>query len=191
VIPPKTTTGTLRRLVPADAPEYRELMLQAYAQHPDAFTSSAEERAALPLSWWQARLSAAPDAHDLVVGAWDDEMLVGAAGVSFEPRVKGRHKATLFGLYVLPAFRHAGWGARIVEAGLAAARARDGVKLMQLTVTGGNAAARALYERAGFVAFGVEPFAVAVDGGYVDKVHMWCDLGLGLPATARDRGRSP
>ncbi len=33
---------TLRRLVPAAASEYRALMLEAYEQHPEAFTSRIE-----------------------------------------------------------------------------------------------------------------------------------------------------
>jgi len=45
--------------------------------------------------------------------------------------------------------------------------------VVQLTVSDVNAAARALYEGCGFTAFGVEPMAVALGDGYVDKVHMW------------------
>jgi ribosomal protein S18 acetylase RimI-like enzyme len=48
--------------------------------------------------------------------------------------------------------------------------------LVQLTVTQGNDGAQGLYERMGFEAFGVEPYAVAVGQRYVSKVHMWCDL---------------
>ncbi|MET0544659.1 MAG: GNAT family N-acetyltransferase [Variovorax sp.] len=168
---------TVRRLLPTDAPAYRALMLEAYARHPDAFTSSAAERAVLPLSWWEARLSMAPAASELVFGAFDEAArLAGAAGLSFEPREKARHKAHLFGMYVASAGRRRGFGRALVDAALDAARARDGVELVQLTVTEGNAPAQALYERRGFVAFGVEPMAVKVDRDYVAKVHMWCRL---------------
>jgi ribosomal protein S18 acetylase RimI-like enzyme len=169
---------SIRRLRPADAQDYRALMLEAYERHPAAFTSSAEERGALPLSWWEARLAEAPDAPDLVLGGFAGATLAGAAGMSFETRVKARHKATLFGMYVQPAFRQLGLGAQLVAAALASARERDGVGLVQLTVTSGNRNAQALYERAGFLPFGIEPYAVAVAGGYVSKVHMWCNLGL-------------
>jgi len=166
----------VRRLVPADAPVYRALMLQAYEHHPDAFTSSLAERAAMPLSFWESRLAAGSAPRELVVGVFRDEALAGAAGMEFESREKARHKATLFGMFVLPGFRGGKLGRTLVEAALAAARARPGVRIVQLTVTEGNDAARRLYERFGFVAFGVEPYAVAVRGGYVSKVHMWCDL---------------
>ena len=169
---------TVRRLQPDDADAYRALMLDAYARHPDAFTSSAAERAALPLSWWHGRLDAAPFATEIVFGALDGEggALVGATGLSFEAREKARHKAQLFGMVVLASHRAHGVGAALVEAALAEARSRAGVRLVQLTVTQGNAGAERLYQRFGFVPFGVEPMAVAVGEGYVAKVHMWCDL---------------
>lgn len=169
---------TLRQLNPSDAPVYRALMLEAYALHPDAFTSAPEERAALPLSWWEARLGDGPHAAEQVFGAFQDGQLAGVAGLSFEQREKVRHKASLFGMYVPAAYRGRGLGRRLVHAVLAGARARPGVRLVQLTVTEGNASAQALYESCGFTAFGVEPFAVAVDGGFVSKVHMWCNMGV-------------
>jgi ribosomal protein S18 acetylase RimI-like enzyme len=164
---------TIRRLAPPDAPAYRDLMLEAYERHPDAFTSSAGERAALPLSWWEARLDPSPAAGQLVLGAFDGERLAGAAGLSFESREKSRHKASLFGMYVAPAARQGGFGRRLVEAVLDHAARRDGVRLVQLTVTQGNAAAQALYEQCGFTTFGVEPCAIALDGVFLSKIHMW------------------
>ena len=163
----------IRRLVPADASEYRSLMLEAYGAHPDAFTSSVAERSALPMSWWEKRLSADPAASDIVVGAFEDGTLAGVAGISFETREKARHKSTLFGMYVPPRFLQAGLGRKLVDAVIAEAQARSGVKVIQLTVTHGNDAAQSLYERCGFASFGVEPMAIAVGDAFLAKVHMW------------------
>jgi RimJ/RimL family protein N-acetyltransferase len=164
------------RLTPGDAKPYRALMLEAYAQHLDAFTSSVAEREALPLSWWQARLSAAPDAKEVVFGAFHSGVLVGAVGLSFDAREKALHKATLFGMVVSAAQRRLGLGQRLVTAALDCARSRPGVRLVQLTVTQGNVQAQTLYARNGFVEFGVEPYAVAVGQEFVSKVHMWRKL---------------
>ena len=163
-------------LTPDHASQYRQLMLQAYANHPDAFTSTREERAALPLSWWRERLSSDSKSAEVVIAGWDGDEMVGVAGISFAQRQRESHKSTLFGMYVAPHARGAGLGRELVDAIVALARQRAGVRLIKLTVTQGNESARRLYDACGFVTFGVEPNAVAVDDGYVDKAHMWCDL---------------
>lgn len=168
----------IQQLKPVHAVAYRALMLDAYAHHPDAFTSTAAEREALPLAWWQARLSVDPHAAEVVLGAFVGDTLAGVAGLTFEQRDKARHKATLFGMFVSPAYRGAGFGRLLVRSALALARQRPGVRQVLLTVTQGNATAQRLYERCGFVAFGIEPRAVALGEGFVNKVHMLCDLGL-------------
>ena len=167
---------TIRPLGVADVIAYRDLMLEAYEAHPDAFTSSAAERAALPLAWWERRLGADSDGNEVVVGAFDGAALAGVAGLSFERREKAKHKATLFGMYVPDARRQQGIGRSLVLGVLAQARARPGMRVVHLTVTQGNTAAEALYEQCGFVRFGIEPFAIAVAGRFLSKVHMWCDL---------------
>lgn len=168
---------TIRRLGVGDVPQYRQLMLEGYERHPEAFTSSVGERAALPASWWEARVGEAALPPSVVFGAFDEDRMVGVAGVSFETREKARHKATLFGMYVPPQFRHRGIGRRLVIAVLDHARSRPGVRLVQLTVTDINAEARTLYERCGFIEFGIEPIAVALGPSFVSNVHMWCDVG--------------
>jgi GNAT superfamily N-acetyltransferase len=167
------------RLTPQHAGEYRALMLEAYRLHPDAFTSTAAEREGLPLTWWQERLNEEPDTAQVVLGAWHEGRLRGVAGISFAARTRERHKAALFGMYVTGGYRRRGMGDRLVAAALACARARHGIRLVQLTATQGNAAALALYERHGFVTFGVEPEAVAVGGTFLGKVHLWCRLNAG------------
>ena len=173
----------VRRLAPADAPAYRALMLDAYARHPEAFTSTVAEREPLPLAWWEARLPEGDSPGSLTVGAFDaNGALVGAAGLLFETRERWRHKATLFGMVVAPAARGTGLGRALVDALLAAARARAGLRTVQLTVTQGNAAAQRLYEAAGFRVFGIEPLAVAHGDGFLDKLHMACDLQAPRPS---------
>jgi len=168
----------VRQLNAADAQAYRAVMLDAYATHPSAFTSTVEERAALPLGWWMQRLGADNDGGESIVyGAFDDcGALVGAAGLSFETRQRTSHKATLFGMSVTASARRAGFGRRLVLALLDHARARGHLRLVQLTVTEGNEAAQKLYEDCGFRVFGTEPLAIAVGDALLAKVHMWCDL---------------
>ena len=163
----------LRRLLPIDAEEYRALMLEAYQNHPDSFTSSVEERAALPIDWWYDRLS--PDIHasEIVFGAFLEDKLVGVVGIAFSQRQKTCHKSTLFGMYVKSENRQQGIGRKLMGIAIETAASRQGVMIMQLTVTIGNYYAQKLYESQGFVLFGIEPYAVVVKNGYASKGHMW------------------
>lgn len=163
----------IRTLGADDAEAYRALMLEAYGAYPQAFTSSVAERALMPLRWWQKRLD---NPLDRLLGAFDGDALAGIVGLAFEPREKARHKVTLFGMYVNEAYQQNGVGRQLVEAALTEARRHSRLKLIQLTVTAGNDAAFALYQRCGFIQYGLEPLAVRVGEEYFDKIHMWREL---------------
>jgi RimJ/RimL family protein N-acetyltransferase len=163
----------IRRLVPDDAPAYRTLMLGAYRDHPDAFTSTFEERAAQPADWWAWRLAPDACADQRVFGALEGGALLGVAGWQREPRVRSRHRAELFGMMVAAPARGGGIGRALVEAILADLRATAGMVAVRLTVTDGNRAAERLYARCGFVRCGLEPMAVRVGDHFLDKAVMW------------------
>ncbi|MFN7643714.1 MAG: GNAT family N-acetyltransferase [Burkholderiales bacterium] len=175
---------TVRRLVSDDAPAYRALMLDAYREHPDAFTSSAEERAAQPTDWWAWRLAPGDAVAQRVFGAFDAGGLVGAAGWSRGERAKVGHRAELFGMAVVAAARGRGAGRALVGAVIADARAA-GALTMALTVTDGNGAAERLYARCGFVRIGLEPMAVRVGETFVAKATLWRRLDEGDPESGR------
>lgn len=169
-------------LVAADAPRYRELMLEAYEQAADAFTSTAAERAAEPLAWWVERI-ASPSGRTQCFGAFDGDALVGTVALEYSTRPKTRHAALVIGMYVRPAARRRGAGALLMHAAIAAARARPGLRQLRLTVTQGNDAAVRLYQSLGFRAWGVEPMAIHTPSGDLGKVHMTRPL-----ADEADRG---
>jgi ribosomal protein S18 acetylase RimI-like enzyme len=165
----------IQRLVPADAVQYRELMLEAYELAADAFTSTAQERALEPLSWWQRRIASA-EGLSQALGAFDDAAdgapLVGTVTVEYSAKPKTRHNAVLIGMYVRAAHRGQGVARALVQAALAAAASRAHVQGLRLTVTEGNAPAIGLYESVGFEAWGTEPLAIQTASGFKGKVHM-------------------
>ena len=69
----------------SDAPQYRELMLYAYAAAPDAFTSTPEERSAEPESWWVKRI-ADPSGQSAAFGAIHEGRLVGTVTIEFSTK---------------------------------------------------------------------------------------------------------
>ena len=163
------------RLAPSDAGRYRALMLHAYEVAGDAFTSTPDERAAEPESWWVRRI-ADPKGLSIAFGAFIEGDLAGTVTIEFAAKPKTRHKAHLIGMFVSEALRGQGAGRALVQAALDAAASRPEVRVVTLTVTEGNAAAIGLYESCGFRTFGIEPMAIATPDGFKSKVHMWLAL---------------
>ena len=158
----------VRRLTQADASAYRAVRLRALREHPEAFTSDADEEASQPLDVMAQRLG---HPERKVWGAFAADALMGTIGLDREHRVKNRHKATVVGMYVATEYAGKGAGRALINTLLADARA-TGLELLVLTVTEGNDTAQRLYARCGFKVFGVLPRAIRVGGRYYAKVHM-------------------
>lgn len=163
----------IRRLEISDAPVYRELRLRGLRDHPDAFTSSFEEENLRSLAETEKRLS--PTSDTVMWGAYVEGSLAGVVGMTRETRLKNQHKATLVAMYVAPEYGGQGLGLALVNTVVQTAKT-SGVELLVLTVTDTNRQAAALYARAGFASFGVEPDAIRVNGVPFGKQHMYLQL---------------
>jgi RimJ/RimL family protein N-acetyltransferase len=155
----------IRRLMPADAPLFREIRLEALQQAPEAFGSSFEQECSQSLAQFEAILTKAD-----VFGAFREADLLGMAGYRRQDGAKRAHKGFLWGMYVRASARGTGVAKPLVEAVLAHARER--VELVQLSVVKENEAAQRLYRRCGFVAYGHEVHALKQNGRYYDEVLM-------------------
>jgi ribosomal protein S18 acetylase RimI-like enzyme len=159
----------VRRLTPADAALYREIRLEGLQCDPEAFGSTFEAENTRPLTFFSERLGGSA-----MFGAFHDSELVGIAGLLMREGRKEAHKALLVGMYVRPSARKAGVGRRLVETIIEFARHR--VELVQLAVVSNNQPARRLYERLGFLEYGLEKKALKQDDHYYDEVLMVKDL---------------
>ena len=163
---------SVRRLRGADAAAYQALRLEGLRESPDAFGRTLAEEADRSLAGVAAML----DRH-AVFGAPRGADLVGIAGLVFNDSARRAHKATLFGMYVCAGARGHGVAAALIDAIVAEARGR--VEEVQLTVGAANIAARQLYERAGFRAYGFERRALQLDGVFSDEMLMALPTGGG------------
>lgn len=150
-------------------------MLEAYEQAPDAFTSTAEDRAAEPDSFWVKRI-ADPSGLNVAVGAFNGTELVGTVALELSRKAKTRHKGLVIGMYVIPRARGTGAAKTLIQFLITHASTLPGLKTLTLTVTDGNQPAIKLYRSAGFQEFGVEPMAILTPSGYKAKVYMWLPL---------------
>jgi len=159
----------IRRLTPADASLFRDIRLEGLRCNPEAFGSTFEAENVRPLAFFSERLGGSA-----AFGAFHGTELVGIAGLLIREGQKEVHKGLLVGMYVRPSARKAGVGRRLVETIVEFARHR--VELVQLSVVSENEQARRLYERLGFVEYGLEKNALKQDGRYYDEVLMAKDL---------------
>jgi ribosomal protein S18 acetylase RimI-like enzyme len=155
----------VRRLMPDDAGQYREIRLEALQLSSEAFGSTFEHEGSQSLGYFQEALTKAD-----VFGAFLETDLVGVAGFRAQAGAKQAHKGLLWGMYVRPSARGTGAGKSLVKAVLDHARER--VELVQLTVVSENEAAQRLYRSCGFVAYGHEVHSLKQGGRYYDELLM-------------------
>ena len=162
------TRFTIRALEKGDAADYQALRLRSLREEPNAFEASAEEEAKLTVEQVPGHFGFGADATDsFVLGGFVNGVLVGIAGCSRDDPPRRRHRALLWGMYVLPDFRGRGIGRALVEETIGRVRAWRDVELLRLGVIESNGNARALYESCGFESVWREPQAYKLGDGYL------------------------
>ncbi|HEY0143439.1 MAG TPA: GNAT family N-acetyltransferase [Thermoanaerobaculia bacterium] len=159
----------IRPLTADDVEAYRRLRAESLREAPLAFAASPDDDAATQPDALRQSLANAPGW--MLFGAFDGQQLVGAAGLLRETRQKAKHRAHLWGMYVTPSARGRGIGAMLLDAAVQHARA-IGIEWLHLGVTTAAPEAQRLYERAGFVRWGIEPDALRHQGTSVDDLRM-------------------
>jgi ribosomal protein S18 acetylase RimI-like enzyme len=157
---------TVRRLRGDDVEAYRAIRLEALEiAPPEAFASTLAREQAFSRENFIHRLESG-----CALGAFVGDALVGIVGLVVAAGEKERHKGTLVGMYVRESARGRGAGQALIEALLAVAI--EEVEQVNLVVSASNVAARRLYERCGFGAYGLEKRSLKYRGQYFDDVLM-------------------
>jgi GNAT superfamily N-acetyltransferase len=162
----------VRRLDPDDLRAYKALRDEMLRAHPDAFTSDAAGERLKPPHAYLGRLGLdRPEGGHFLLGAFAASGLIGALGCDRDGRPKVRHLAQVVGMMVRAEWRGKGVATALLQMCIEEARAA-GVETLTLSVTAGNHSAERLYERAGFVRYGLLPDAVRESGRSHDKALM-------------------
>jgi RimJ/RimL family protein N-acetyltransferase len=164
------TPSPIRPLTDADLDAYMALRRQSLLDSPLAFSASPSDDFAASRDALAQQLRRAPDW--MLLGAFVDEVLAGAAGLIRDRHRKAAHRMHLWGMYVAPPHRHRGLGAALLTATLAHARTLPEVAWIHLGVTSAAPEARRLYERAGFTVWGTQRDALRHEGHVADEHHM-------------------
>lgn len=98
-----------------------------------------------------------------------DGKIAGTGQVSFNTRIKTRHKAGI-GIALLKEYWGLGIGSAIFTEIIKSAQSRDGVELLELEVIEGNERAIALYKKFGFETVAEIPDAIRLKDGRMLKL---------------------
>jgi RimJ/RimL family protein N-acetyltransferase len=167
--PQLATSTAFRVLQPGDFEDFQRLRADAVVRHPQAYSASPGEDSAPDEDAARARLLPTPDHR--IVGAFRLGAMVGMLGLArLRPR-KLAHRANLWGAYVAPDLRGQGIGRSLLRLVLAEALRRPDLRQLNASVYSDSAAARQLFQGAGFKCWGLARQAAKVDGVYVDEEH--------------------
>lgn len=155
----------VKALPPERWREARELRLQALKTDPIAFGSSYEEEESLAEAEWQSRMKNA-------LFAVSDDKPVGTITYVFSDRVKTKHIARIFGVYVDPNYRGRGFGKKLLRNALELIQKNKGVVKIQLMVNQDQDAAVELYKDMGFVIVGQIKKEIKVGEQFYDELIM-------------------
>ena len=160
-------------LHPSRWQEAKRLRLEALRQDPAAFASSYEEAQIYADEVWMSRLTAA-FARDgsMTLYAESEGKLLGMAGAAWSSRLKFRHVAEVYGVYVSPAMRGRGVGTKLISALLDELAAQPRIEKVKLSVTSSHEAAVRLYQGLGFEIVGTAKGELKVAGKYHDLHYM-------------------
>lgn len=158
-----------RRLVAGDGQKYKDIRLKALKNSPEAFGSTYEKEAIRSVDEFESRVETG-----CVFAAFVNDNPIGMAGFYQQTGSKMEHKGVLWGMYVDVEYRQSGVGFELVMSVLD--QAKGLVDLVTLAVVSNNASAVGLYEKAGFVSYGVEPRALKVGDDYLSETLMLRDL---------------
>jgi ribosomal protein S18 acetylase RimI-like enzyme len=156
----------IRRLNGGDAESYRALRHEALLKNPEAFGSSYEDEKGNEASHYRQRLD---NKLTYTFGAFEEGQLVGVVTLVPEGKVKLKHRANIFAMYVTSSQRGRGIGKALVKTAIQQAQELNIVEQIHLTVTSSNEPAKKLYAFLGFKAYGVEKNALRIDGTYYDE----------------------
>lgn len=166
----------IRRLTKDDASSFWELRFKALREDGDAFGATYEEEVSKPLDNLIVRfnneyIEAKED--NFILGAFNEEnKMIGVIGLHRERRIKLRHKATIWGMYVSKEYRKKRFGKLLLFEVLNIAKSMEGLEQLNLCVVSSNIKAKNLYESMNFETYAIEKNAIKFDNKYFDEEYM-------------------
>ncbi len=160
-----------RRLTKVDTKEYRAIRLECLKNYPLNFGSDFEEENEKPkLGYEEFIEQQSPD--KFIIGAFDNEKLIGICGFFRELKRKNRHIGLIIQMHVKPEYANKGIGFNLLRAMAEEAFKLEGIEQLTLGVVSTNISANKIYEKLGFREYGVHKNHFKEGDTYFDQRFM-------------------
>lgn len=161
----------LRLLIENDWRSFKELRLQGLKETPKSYMHIYDEEVSRPNQYHVNFIE-----NNYIVGAFDDscmpEVLVGFAIMSLHGAIKQRHKCTIWGAYVKPAYRSKGIG-KEMRLFLFNEAKTLGMSHCISAIVDDNPASLAMHEGVGYEKMYVEKNGIHHrDGSFSNVIHL-------------------
>ena len=123
---------------------YKEIRLEALKNDSIAFGSSYEEEVDRDEIIWRSRVK------EVLFAFTPEKRIVGLIAFLFNNRIKTKHRADIYSVYVRPKYRRSGVGKKLLREALRLIKLNDDIKKVDLTVNPLQTSAISLYESFGF-----------------------------------------
>ena len=171
-----TQLYSIRLLKRSDLPAYKALRDAALYDFPEAFTSDFETEQHRSPGSYTSRIGTHAEHGNQLWGAFSENgQMLGCIGLDVERRLQQQHIGTVIGMMVARSAQGQGIATKLIAACADYANGSGQLDQIVLTVTAASAHVVRLYERAGFVNYGLLPRATRVKGKFHDKLLMRLD----------------
>lgn len=143
-----------RKLEVADSILYRNIRLKCLQTFPDNFGSTFEEESKIEKLKFEVFLKE-ENADNFMFGAFDGEKLIGICGFSRELRAKTEHRGEIVQMFVDPQYTSKNIGFELLQKTIEKAFKNAAIEQIVLSVVAENKAANRLYEKLGFIEYGL------------------------------------
>lgn len=155
----------IKKLSEKNWKEFRELRLEALNTDPAAFGSSFEEEVLFSQKEWKKRI------HDILFATFNNKP-VGMIVYVFEEKLKIKHIANIYGVFVKKEFRGQKIGEQLIKNAISVISKRKDIIKIKLNVNPDQKSAVKLYEKYGFKITGKYSKELYVCGNFYDELIM-------------------
>lgn len=165
----------IRQLNASDSKEFYQVRLLGLELHPEAFGTGADDFRKATDEQVKDQLGKSGQ-NDFSIGAFIEEKLVGVISLKREPKSSVKHKATVWGFFVVPQHRHKKIGTKILEKLILMAHEIEGLDYLRAIVTISDSNIKRIFESVGFSEYGIETKGIKQDKKYFDQSFVKLNL---------------